>query len=93
MPPDSSCLGGGRRSAQLLVQAQRFGDLLADPHERVERFARVLRHEADLGATDAPHGAFWKGEQVAAGEFDRPAVDAATVGKPADERLGGRALA
>ena len=43
------------RGRQPLVIADTFGDLVADPHDRVEMAGRVLEDHADLAAAHLQH--------------------------------------
>ena len=49
------------------MNAQRFGNLIADREDRIERRHRLLKDEADLGAADGAHVALAELEQIAAG--------------------------
>ena len=54
------------RSRREAVHGQRFGNVRADAHHRIERGHRLLEHEPDAGAAHAPHLAFGQRQQVAA---------------------------
>ena len=54
------------------MNENRFGDLIADREDRVERRHRLLEDEADLGAANLPHVPLAQLEQIlAAVEFHR----------------------
>eukprot|EP01022_Parablepharisma_sp_SALTPOND_P030360 TRINITY_DN760_c2_g5_i1.p1 TRINITY_DN760_c2_g5~~TRINITY_DN760_c2_g5_i1.p1 ORF type:complete len:1316 (-),score=509.04 TRINITY_DN760_c2_g5_i1:3474-7421(-) len=77
-------LGLGGRTAHALVQADRFGDLLADGKDRVQRGHRLLEDHGDLLATDAAHGGVIglgqvQGLAVAAQELHAAAGDLAAA--------------
>ena len=55
------------------VGAKALGDLVGDPHHRVERGHRLLEHHPDLAAADVAHGRLRQPEELPAGEADRPA--------------------
>ena len=53
------------RASEPLVEADALGDLVADPHHRVEMAGRVLEDHADLAAAHREHLGFRRGRQVA----------------------------
>jgi hypothetical protein len=72
-----------RRSGlgQVGVDGQDLVDLLAHPHQRVERGHRLLEDHAEQPAAPGPHRVLGEAEQVAAAQFHgcrrRPAPSAA----------------
>ena len=48
------------------MHRQRFGDVRADAHHRVERRHRLLEHEPDAGAADRAHLLFGQRQQILA---------------------------
>ena len=72
-----------------VVDLEGLGDLVADPHQRVEVRHRVLWHQTDAGTADAPHLPLAEGEQVAAVEHD-PAGGNAAVGRQEPVHRGRR---
>ena len=60
-----------------LVHEQRFGDLVTDREDRIERRHGLLENERDLCATHGAHVGFRQREQVAVLEPDHAAGDPA----------------
>ena len=58
------------------VHEQRFGDLRADAHHRIERRHRFLEDEADARAADLAHLVLRQRQQIAALEHHPAAGDA-----------------
>jgi hypothetical protein len=78
-----------RLAVQLLVQEQRFADLPADGHDRVERGHRLLEDHRDVVAADGPHRRRFEGEQVDTVERNGAADDApGIVDEPHDGERG-----
>ena len=77
-----------------LVQRDRFADLAADRHQRVQRCHRLLEDHRDRVAADVLHRAFAQLQQIDAGKADRAADDAPRrVGHETQDRQRGDALA
>ena len=62
----------GFLGGQLAMQPNRLGDLVADPHHRVERGHRLLEDHRDAVAADRAHLGLVEAEQV--GAFERHAA-------------------
>ena len=76
------------------MQANRFGDLVADPHHRVERGHRLLENHRDAVAADRAHLGLVEAEQVGAFEHHGAADDPARrIGHQPHDRQRGHALA
>ena len=76
------------------MQADRLGDLVADPHHRVERGHRLLEDHRDAVAADRAHLVFVEAEKIGAFEHDGAADDLARrVRHQAHDRKRGHALA
>src|SRR5690606_15836551 len=86
-------LGARRGLVELLVQAQRLADLVADGIDRVQRGHRLLEDHRDLVAADAPQRRFVARGEVRAAQADRAALDAAGRRHQPHDRQGGHALA
>ena len=96
-------VAGGRklheleRLADALLSLRRAVDqvahLVADPHRRVERGGRILRHVRDQPAAVPPDGALGEAREPRAGDLDRPGRDADAGPCVAEERKRGRRLA
>nr|VUD28195.1 Uncharacterised protein [Raoultella sp. NCTC 9187] len=82
-------LGG----AVLLMQTQDLPDLGADSLHRVQRVARVLRHQADARAAQAIEPLTRPAADILRVNDDLPAVAAGVICQQADNRLGGGGLA
>ena len=82
-------LGG----AVLLMQAEDLPDLGADGLHRVQRVARVLRHQADARAAQAIEPLCRPAADILGVNDDPPAVAAGVIRQQADNRLGGGGLA
>ena len=54
----------GLRDESGLVGADRFGDLRADAHDRVQRGHGLLEDHGDVAAAAAAHFALGQGEQI-----------------------------
>jgi hypothetical protein len=73
------------------VDDQRFGDLVADAHDRIERGHRLLEDERDPRAPHLAHLAFRERKEVLAFEENRAAGDAAgRLEQPQDGKRGHR---
>ncbi|MFK4694732.1 hypothetical protein ABIF42_000326 [Bradyrhizobium diazoefficiens] len=59
------------------VQPHGLDDLVADPHDGIERRHRLLEDHGDAVAPDGAHLRFVQRQQIGAFERDRPADDAA----------------
>ena len=70
---DGFLVGGGLR--EILVQPQRFGDLVADRQHRVERGHRLLKDHRNVVAADIAHFVFVELQQVFPLQRDRAADD------------------
>jgi hypothetical protein len=55
-----------------LVDADRFGDLFADGHDRIKRRHRLLKDHGDVAAAELAHGFGIEGEKIASVELDAP---------------------
>ena len=87
-------LGPGLLVGHGLVQLHHFGDLVADPHHRIERGHRLLKDHRDPVAADLAHLGIAEFQQVGAFEGDRAADDAAgRVGHQPHDRQRADALA
>ncbi len=77
-------LAARRREVHLLVQPDRFGDLLTDGKDRVQRRHRLLEDHRDLRAADRAHRRGIRLRKVdaiaaGAGEFQHAGCDAAAA--------------
>src|SRR6188768_2401615 len=68
---------GGVPARRQPVHAERFSDLIADTHHRVERGHRLLEDERDSRAADTAHLALRQREQIASVEEYASGGDAA----------------
>lgn len=75
-----------------MVDAEGFGDLLADGHDRVEGGHGLLKDHGEALAAVAAHGGFGEGEEVLPGEADR-AGEGSGGGEKAEEGERGGGLA
>ena len=84
----------GLPGGDLPVQPDHFGDLVADPHHRVERGHRLLEDHRDAIAADLPHLGLVELEQIGAFEHHGAADDPARrIGHQPHDRQRGHALA
>ena len=84
----------GLLGRKTVVDPERFRDLLADGHQRVEVRGRVLKDHADLAPAHAPHLVLGEPGDVVAVEADGAAADAqALAGQEADDSAAGERLA
>ena len=74
------------RLGHVQVDAQAFGDLLADLHHRVERRHRILEDHRHFGAPDGLALAQRHGDQLLALEEDRARPDGVAPGQQAHDR-------
>src|SRR5436305_192 len=76
------------------MQASRLGDLVSDPHHRIERGHRLLENHRNAVAPDLPHPVLVEIEKIGAFERNRAADNpAGRVGYQAHDRKRGDALA
>ncbi len=66
--------GFSARAPVGIVSADRFSELRADRHHRIQRRHWLLENHGDLTAAQPAHGAFRQGQEVAAGEYNRAAA-------------------
>jgi hypothetical protein len=57
------------------VHEERFGDLIADTHHRIQRRHRLLKNERDARAAHPAHLRFRERKQIAPLEHHTPAGD------------------
>ncbi len=93
----SNRLRAGPRARPAAMQPQRFGDLIADAMQRVERRHRLLEHHGDAVAAQRLHLGFAGAGDVAALEANR-AADLRALGQKTHDgerrnRLAGAGLA
>ena len=85
-------LGFSRLALGDAVHLERFGDLLADAHQRVEVRHGVLRDESDAHAADRLHVAFTERGEVPPFEPDLAIRQATIAWEQSVDRSGGRRL-
>ena len=67
------------RRRDVPMRLDRLADLPADAHHRIERGGGILEDHADLVAANLPHLTLWQADQIAAGQHDAPAGNAARL--------------
>src|SRR5215207_6560690 len=76
------------------MDGEGFGDLIADPHNWVQRRHRLLEDQRDARAPDLAHFALGEGQQIAPLEQDLAAGDApGRLQQPQDRERGDRLAA
>src|ERR1700694_1113072 len=76
------------------MQPYRLGDLVSDPHHRIERGHRLLENHRNAISPDLPHPVLVEIEKIGSFELNRAADDpAGGVGDEAHDRQRGHALA
>ncbi len=85
--------GGCGAAIYQAVDAQRLGDLVADPQDGVQRHGRVLGHQADPRAAHHPQIPFTDLGQIGASEHHATTVDLSARRQQPEHGVGGRALA
>ena len=86
--------GAGIAPRQALMQPHRLGDLVADPHHRVQMRRRVLEDHPDPAAAHLAHSGLGQGRQVLPHQSDAAARDPHHPGgQQAHQRPAGHRLA
>ena len=78
---------------QQAMRLEHLGDLVADPHQRIERRHRLLEHHGDAAAAQAEPAVLVEGQQVLAVEHDLAGLGDHGVGQQAHQRMGAHRLA
>jgi len=75
------------------MRLEHFHDLVADPHQRIERRHRLLKHHGNAASPQVAPAVFIEREQVSAFEGDLAAFGGHVVRQQAHQRVGAHRLA
>ena len=78
---------------QQIVRLEHLGDLVADPHQRVERRHRLLEHHGDAAAAQSEPLVFIQSQQVPLIKKNLASLTADRIGQEAHQGVGAHRLA